>query len=596
MDVNPAGVAMLGYASREELLAVPDIAQAAYFHADDRRLFQEAIEKYGYVKDYEVTFKRKDGTPIDVSITADVRETQGEIQGYEGIIKDITARKQAQAQAERERRLVSSILEVTPVGIFMMDEGHRIIHWNRACEELTGVKRGIILGQDKAWEVFQRPEGQTLADLVLNQDYDSMWEIYGSRGLRRSPVMEDAWEAEGHFENLGGRPKEVFFSATTLKDEKGKIVGAVEAILDLTEIYELEVQLTESEQLYRTLVESSQQGITLHSGDEFVFANQAFLEMFGLKDLGGVHGDFLQMIAPEHKRPYLEWMRQLREQGEYPGVFEGKGLREGKSFDLEMDAGEVRYKGQKAILFTVRDISWRKGMEEQLIRSERLAATGKLAFDLAHEVNNPLGGILTYAHLIAEDLEPGSTPQANAEKIIKLTNRCRIIVRGLLDFARDDGPEKEAMDLNHVFQDVLSLVEGHMIMKDIRLNIELAPDLPRLYGHRTKMEQVILNMVINAAEAMEGKGDLEVSTWAEGGQVRMRFKDTGHGLSGEAARKVFEPFFTTKDRGRGTGLGLSISHGIIKQHGGKIELESSPGRGASFTLVLPTEKGSEAKK
>lgn len=206
----------------------------------------------------------------------------------------------------------------------------------------------------------------------------------------------------------------------------------------MTSVKALESQLAQSESLYRSLVEAYREGIALHDGLRFVFANRPFLEMFGLATLDQ---------APASRRDYLEWSRALAGQGVSP-LLEGQGLRRGTVFDLEMNTAPAYYQGRRAILFTVRDVTYRKSMEEKLIRSERLAATGKLAFDIAHEVNNPLSGILTYARLLAEDLGEKSPLLPTAQKIIKLTDRCKIIVRGLLDFARQDAPDREAMDLN----------------------------------------------------------------------------------------------------------------------------------------------------
>jgi PAS domain S-box-containing protein len=588
VDVNPAGVDLLGYDSVEELLSTPDSAQKAYLNPADRQAFQAAIEKDGFVKDYEVTFKKKDGTPIEVAITAQVRERNGSVVGYEGIIKDITASKRAQAQAEQEHRLVASILELVPVAIFMVDRNHKVIHWNKACEELTGWKREDIVGTEQVWRVFNRPNGVSLADVVVEDDPVRLRAIYGKENLRRSTLSPEAWEAEKFFEDLGGRPKELFFTAAALRDQAGNITGAVEAIVETTDIKELQRQLAQSEALYRTLVEANREGIVLHDYERFVFANQSFLDMFGLEKLGQAGSDFLELLADSCRRQYLEWMRSV-ERGSGAPVFEGQGIRPDGLFDVEVTATPCPYRGSSAILFTTRDVTMRKSMEEQLIRSERLAATGKLAFDIAHEVNNPLGGILTYAHLLHEDLEGQEELAATVDKIIKLTNRCKIIVRGLLDFARQDTPEKEPMDINRVLLEVLSLMEGHMILRRVDIRQHLEHGLPVFWGQRAKLEQVFLNMLINAAEAMEGEGVLDLTTRWERDQdeIQVIFADNGPGMDEEVMRRIFEPFFTTKPRGRGTGLGLAISHGIIQQHGGRVEVETAPGQGSTFTITLP---------
>jgi len=589
-NVNQAGVEMLGYDSREELLAVPESAQMAYLNPKDRVAFMSAIEKDGFVKDYEVQFKKKDGTPIHVSITAQVRNREGKVLGYEGIIKDITSRKAAEEAAARERELISSILELVPVALFVVDKSHIVRHWNRACEELTGFKREEMLGTDRVWEVFQRPKGVSLADVVLEEDLVKLSDFYGSERLRKSSLGEGAWEAEAHFDNLGGKPKDLFFSAALLRNPSGVVEGAVEAIMDSTQLKDLERSLAESEQLYRTLVEANREGITLFAGDRFVFANGAFMVMFGLKNLEDPAGDFLELVAPKSQRRYLEWMRHLNNSSGILPVFECQGIRGDSTFDLEMNAAPATYQGKAATLFTVRDVTYRKSMEEQLIKSERLAATGKLAFDIAHEVNNPLGGILTYAHLLYEDLSEGSELFPTVEKIIKLTNRCKIIVRGLLDFARQDAPEMEKVNLNQILKEMLSLVEGHVILRGIDMQVNLEPTMPTIYGQRSKLEQVFLNMVINAAEAMEGEGKLAITTQSltQDHEAQVIFQDSGPGMDEEVASRIFEPFFTTKSRGRGTGLGLSISHGIISQHGGSISLETAPGKGTKITVVLPT--------
>ena len=589
VDVNQAGVEMLGYESREELLALPDIGKESYLRPRDRLAFRKAIEKEGYVKDYEVAFKKKDGSAVEVSITAQVRMKDGRITGYEGIIKDITERKRQQEREERQHKLIESILELVPVALFVVDREHKVLYWNQACEKLTGTTRQKIVGTNKVWKVFKRPVGVSLADVVLEGDAEKMEKVYGAGRLRKSALSSEAWEAEAHFDNLGGRPKDLIFSAATLRDQRGEIVGAVEAILDSTQIKDLERNLTESEKLYRTLVESNREGIALNDGERFVVANQAFLEMFGLEDLNKAQGHFMDLVDSASRLDFLAWRKGLKTSGMISSIYEGHGIRKGERFDMEVNAAWVPHQGKKAILYTIRDVSYRKQMEEQLIRSERLAATGKLAFDIAHEVNTPLGGIITYAYLLNEDLAGDNEKTTTVEKIIQLANRCKIIIRGLLDFARQEREENTLLDMNQVIREMLSLIEGHLILRNLELELRLKDQLPLVQGNRTKLEQVFLNLVINAAESMEGKGKLEIRTCHDqkAKEVKVEVRDQGPGITEEVALRIFEPFYTTKSRGRGTGLGLSISHGIIKAHQGRLEVTSKVGKGSVFTVSLP---------
>ena len=191
-----------------------------------------------------------------------------------------------------------------------------------------------------------------------------------------------------------------------------------------------------------------------------------------------------------------------------------------------------------------------------------------------------------------EDLAEGADRaqlEETLNRILKLGNRCKIIVGALLDFARDDENLTETVHLHGILSETLSLLKGHAVMNGLSVEQELDPDLPPIHGDRSKMEQVFMNLIINAAEALNGRGRLVVSTqWNPGlREVCIRFSDDGPGIDDETRQRIFEPFYTTKERGRGTGLGLSISHGIIKRHKGRMEVESPPGQGTTFAIHLP---------
>lgn len=239
-----------------------------------------------------------------------------------------------------------------------------------------------------------------------------------------------------------------------------------------------------------------------------------------------------------------------------------------------------------------RDEKLKEQTKNQIMKSEKLAMIGRLAAGVAHEINNPLGGILVYSHLLLEDT-PGSDPKrANLEKIIRETTRCKDIVRSLLDFARPGEPKIELSSLNETIEGVLSLVEKQVLFHNITIEKDLARDLPRIAFDKSQLQQVFMNIILNAAEAMDGKGKLTIRTQisVDGSYGEAKFTDTGHGIPKENFENLFEPFFTTKKPGEGTGLGLSISYGIVKKHSGKIEVESEVGKGTTFTIKLPIKK------
>jgi two-component system NtrC family sensor kinase len=233
-----------------------------------------------------------------------------------------------------------------------------------------------------------------------------------------------------------------------------------------------------------------------------------------------------------------------------------------------------------------------KEIQAHLIQSEKLASIGKLSAGVAHEINNPLGGILMYSHLILEDSEEGSQTAENLKKIIQETTRCKNIVRGLLDFARPKDPEISDVDLNELLDGSLSLLQGQALFQNIKVEKEYARDLEKISADGAQIQQVFTNMILNAAEAMEGRGSLTLVTRlsADNKQLEVQIRDTGQGIKEEDRQRLFEPFFSTKEVGKGTGLGLAISYGIIQRHKGNIQVQSEVGKGTTFIIRLPLKK------
>lgn len=234
-----------------------------------------------------------------------------------------------------------------------------------------------------------------------------------------------------------------------------------------------------------------------------------------------------------------------------------------------------------------------RAMQEHLVKAEKLAAIGKLAAGVAHEINNPLTGVLTNSSLLLEDLPPDSPMREDLQIIVSETLRCRNIVKGLLEFSRQTQPHKQVVDMNSVLVDVLNLVRNQTTVKNVKLDTELDPNLPTVVVDRDQMRQVILNIVLNATESMPAGGSIRIaSRQAPGdGQIEVSISDTGVGIPDEIKGKLFEPFFTTKKSG--TGLGLAIAYGIMEQHKGTIAIDSVPGRGTTITLRIPAKSAND---
>jgi C4-dicarboxylate-specific signal transduction histidine kinase len=281
-----------------------------------------------------------------------------------------------------------------------------------------------------------------------------------------------------------------------------------------------------------------------------------------------------------------------------------KSFKDGKSYTVEiskvMPSGEVTFwentsnplrnaEGKVvSCLEIARNITTRKKIQEQLVLTDRLASIGQLAAGMAHELNNPLTGVIGFSELLlGKDL-----PEDVKEDLVtidKEARRAANVVKGLLTFTRDQGAEKTLLDINNIIQRVLQLRSYEQKASNIEVETRFAADLPKVTGNIAQLQHVFLNIIINAEQAMigaHGGGKLTITTERVGDIVRISIADDGPGISPDNMKKLFTPFFTTRGVGKGTGLGLSICHGIVTEHGGKIYADSKLGKGATFVVEL----------
>ena len=242
-----------------------------------------------------------------------------------------------------------------------------------------------------------------------------------------------------------------------------------------------------------------------------------------------------------------------------------------------------------------RDDQLKQFAQREIMKSQQLASLGQLAAGVAHELNNPLGAIMIYSNLLLEDIDKKSPIRPNLEKIVHETSRCTDIVKGLLQFARRTEPRMEPSNVNELLNEVFSVVEQQALFQNITIDKHLSAELPTIMVDKGQIRQVFMNIILNAAEALNGKGDIIVATQLASSDhfIEIEFTDNGPGVPPEDLDRVFEPFFTTKEKG--TGLGLSISYGIIERHNGNIIVRSKVGKGTTFVIRLPS-KAEETKE
>jgi len=320
---------------------------------------------------------------------------------------------------------------------------------------------------------------------------------------------------------------------------------------------------------------------------------------FGLVTLGGLLAAGLAAwkLADSISRPVRSLARATAAiaQGDFSGTVPVQSADE--------IAALVRTFNDMARSLRQRDELLTQRTRLQLTRSERLAAVGRLAAGVAHEINNPLTGVLTFSHMLLKEAPPQSRQKEDIETIIEATTRCRDIIRALLNFSRQNEPQRRLADLNGVLHEALNLTRNQAHLHRVTIQEEMDAALPHLVIDPFQVQEVAVNVVLNAIDAMPDGGTLTVTTRAVGdaaGQwVEFRIADTGIGITPENLEQVFDPFFTTKPPGKGTGLGLAISYGIVTEHGGEIRVSSEVGHGTTVAVRLPVAtqgKGEDEKQ
>jgi PAS domain S-box-containing protein len=368
------------------------------------------------------------------------------------------------------------------------------------------------------------------------------------------------------------------------------IAGYVAVALDNAQLYSsLEQKASEIVRLKdfsENIVESLNVGVLavdLHGVVESW--NTRMEQLFGVTRQDAV-GRALDPLVPEE----LAVQNAARgDEEQVSGIYKQRLQHQGLALTVNVSITPLVSKSGERIgrLLLFDDVTQRERMAEQMTQTEKLTSLGLLAAGVAHEVNTPLAVISNYIQMLAKQLPANDPKQALIEKIVKQTFRASEIVNNLLNFSRTGAGEVADIDVNRVVEETLSLVAHPLKTARIQVVREFGDGLPAVRGSANKLQQVFLNLFLNARDAMPSGGMLEVRTTAHNGSVEVEIVDTGAGIPRELIHRIFDPFFTTKASGRGTGLGLSVTYGIIKEHAGKIDVRSTPGKGTSFHVEFP---------
>jgi PAS domain S-box-containing protein len=604
LSANPSLARMYGYESPEALMAgVSDIENQLYVDPEARQRFRKTLEQQDFIENYEAERYRRDGTRIWTSANARiVRDSEGKVLYYEGTLQDITGRKRAEEALRVAHRQLVDIIEFFPDATLVIDSHGKVIAWNKAMEKLTGVKKEEMLGKGNyAYAIPFYGERQPIAiDLALGAD-PRAYRNY--KYMRREGQL--LWgEAYVPMTNRE-KPSYLSTAVCALVDGEGNVVGAVESIRDLTEQKRIEQELRESEERYRTAIESSNDGIVLLKDQNHLYVNRKYLQMFGFVSPDQVLGRSLAIVAHADDRERVLRINRGRQQKEkMPERYEFKGLRtDGDVVFVEVSATETTYQGESVTLACLRDITERKSLESQLLHAQKMEAIGTLAAGVAHDFNNILMTIMGYANLLEIKMDQSDPLMPYVGQILASTGKAANLTQSLLTFGRKQAIELKPHGITTLVGDAEKLLR-RLLPEDIKLTIILDSDVT-VMADITQIDQVLMNLATNARDAMPKGGELRIETarvmidrdfkrlhgYGEPGEyASISVADTGTGMDEKTRQKIFEPFFTTKEVGKGTGLGLSIVFGIVKQHGGYITVYGEPGRGTVFHIYLPSVK------
>jgi two-component system cell cycle sensor histidine kinase/response regulator CckA len=593
LRVNRALAQRTGLRDPSEAIGKTDFDLFAPKHAEAARKVEREILRTGRpVLDLEEQETWPDRPSAWVSTTKmPLRDAAGAPIGTFGISRDITERKEAEIALHKSEENLARVFKLAPVAISISDlSDGRLLDVNEAYVKMLGYGREELIGRSSVdvglWaDARDRTElARVVAELGMVRDY----------ALR--------------LRTRDGRIREVQGSFQRIELESG--AGLLAAFQDTTERREAERLLRESETRFRTAFMTMADAHLIATRDEgqLIEVNERFLTMFGFRreEVIGRTAHELKLYADQRDRARM--LDALRTAGQVRSFETLARLKSGETIPVLLSVSEIPGTDPRLLLSVVRDVSEQRrsaaalqSLEEQFRQAQRLEAVGRLAGGVAHDFNNILTAITGYAQLLLADFRENDPRRADLEEILAASQRATALTRQLLAFSRKQVLQPRVLDLNDVVQGLEKMLR-RLIGEDVELAFAPAAGLRAVRADPGQIEQVLLNLAVNARDAMPGGGQLTIETAnieldaayardhagvGPGAYVMLAVSDTGTGMDAETRSHIFEPFFTTKEPGKGTGLGLATVHGIVKQSGGHISVYSEPGRGTAFKIYLP---------
>ena len=553
----------------------------------------------------ETVFLTRHGTPIDVEIhsTALINSETGDLVYTRAFVRDITERKVLQRQIDRyttqlEREVADQTQQLSESekryrvlfdrsadSIFMVEPSGVIVAVNEREQEMLGYAPDVLLSQslltlvpDSCKETVTR----LLETVVSNEEKVPATEldVFDARQTLRAVEMDVIRVGEGATLSIMVQLRDI----TERKLLEEQLQRHSEELEEKVQARTLEIQKTQK--YLESLLENANDVIyTLDLDQRFTYVNNK-VENWGYRKEDLLGRPFLTLLAKRHRGRRLKDIleRDVKQEYEVEVISQSGDLR---SVLVSVSPLENERHRVIGVLGIARDITDRKLMEQHFRNTERLASVGKLAAGVAHEINNPLGGILNCLYNIRKGTLPSERQEEYVTYMEDGLRRAQKIVRQLLDFSQQHEPEFSMNDVNGLVDRVLVLTNHAIAERGLQLHKVYERDLPPLFVDPQMIEQVLTNLILNAVQATEAGGSIILQTRRAHECCEIDVGDTGSGIPPEVRPHIFDPFFTTKGTGEGTGLGLSVSLGIVERHGGQLTVESEVGKGTVFTVSLP---------
>ncbi len=589
IEANATAIKAYGY-TREELLSllITDLRAPGYKSITFTQM--EEADKRGIL--FETFHVRKDGSVFPVEVNSQGIDLDG-TRVLVSVIRDITDRR----GAEQQLLIKNSAIESSISAIGLADMNGKIFYVNKAFVRFWGYDNpSEVVGRDiSEFTLFPQKIQDAFALMQTGKGY-----LNESKGMKKDGTVFD-----------------LQISANIVKSEDGRPICSMASFIDIAERKAAEKrlenmfnELKRSEEKYRSLFEESKDAIFIsETNGSITDVNPAGIELLGFDlkdelttiDLGEV------FVDPEERQEFYDILQRDKFVKDHELMFKKKS---GEQIIVNCTASVVvdESKETPSFLSIIRDITKQKAIQHQLTQAQRMESVGTLAAGIAHDFNNILGIIMGHSTFLGMAATEPEKARKSIDAIQKATARGAALVNQLLTFARKTESVYERVEINDIVDEVTRLLE-ETLPKTIAVVTDLKPDLPSLHADPTQMQQVLLNLCVNARDAMPIGGSIRISTEIlEGSEAALRFPsalareyillkitDTGIGMDEDTKRRIFDPFYTTKEVGKGTGLGLALVHSIVTSHNGFIDVATDPGNGTTFSIYLPVHEGGIVK-